>query len=85
MHSVGFEPTRFTTPGLKSGSLDHSDKNAYYYILIVFILFLRLIYIWLVSYISLTHINKTSILQVNIILFVIIYTSYVHHFIIHIH
>ena len=29
MHGVGFEPTRFTTPGLKSGSLDHSDNRAY--------------------------------------------------------
>ncbi len=28
MHGVGFEPTRFTTPGLKSGSLDHSDNRA---------------------------------------------------------
>jgi hypothetical protein len=28
MHPVGFEPTRFLTPGLKSGSLDHSDKSA---------------------------------------------------------
>ncbi len=29
MHGVGFEPTRFTTPGLKSGSLDHSDNRAF--------------------------------------------------------
>lgn len=27
MSEVGFEPTRFTTPGLKSGSLDHSDTR----------------------------------------------------------
>ena len=26
---MGFEPTRFTTPGLKSGSLDHSDNRAF--------------------------------------------------------
>ena len=29
LHGVGFEPTRFTTPGLKSGSLDHSDNRAF--------------------------------------------------------
>ena len=28
MHSVGFEPTNLTIPGLKSGALDHSAKNA---------------------------------------------------------
>ena len=28
MHEVGFEPTRLTPPGLKSGSLDHSDIRA---------------------------------------------------------
>ena len=28
MGEVGFEPTRFSTPGLKSGSLDHSDTHA---------------------------------------------------------
>jgi hypothetical protein len=27
MGEVGFEPTRFSTPGLKSGSLDHSDTH----------------------------------------------------------
>ena len=35
MGEVGFEPTRFTTPGLKSGSLDHSDtRPIIYYITI---------------------------------------------------
>ena len=29
MHGVGFEPTQLTLPGLKSGSLDHSDNRAY--------------------------------------------------------
>ena len=29
VHGVGFEPTRLTPPGLKSGSLDHSDNRAY--------------------------------------------------------
>ena len=28
LHRVGFEPTRFTTAGLKSASLDHSDIGA---------------------------------------------------------
>ena len=28
MHEVGFEPTQQTLPGLKSGSLDHSDIRA---------------------------------------------------------
>ena len=28
MHEVGFEPTQLTLPGLKSGSLDHSDIRA---------------------------------------------------------
>ena len=28
MHEVGFEPTQRTLPGLKSGSLDHSDIRA---------------------------------------------------------
>ena len=28
MHGVGFEPTQLTLPGLKSGSLDHSDNRA---------------------------------------------------------
>ena len=28
MHEVGFEPTRCEAPGLKSGSLDHSDIRA---------------------------------------------------------
>ena len=28
MHRVGFEPTQLTLPGLKSGSLDHSDIDA---------------------------------------------------------
>lgn len=28
MHPVGFEPTNLTIPGLKSGALDHSAKNA---------------------------------------------------------
>ena len=29
MHGVGFEPTQLTLPGLKSGSLDHSDIRAH--------------------------------------------------------
>ena len=29
VHGVGFEPTQLTLPGLKSGSLDHSDNRAY--------------------------------------------------------
>ena len=29
LHEVGFEPTRFTTAGLKSASLDHSDIRAF--------------------------------------------------------
>ena len=29
LHEVGFEPTRLTPPGLKSGSLDHSDIRAF--------------------------------------------------------
>ena len=59
MHSVGFEPTRFTTPGLKSGSLDHSDKNAAYsiikyYILIYIIIFILFyFYMFSVNYLSL--------------------------------
>ena len=28
VHRVGFEPTQHTLPGLKSGSLDHSDIDA---------------------------------------------------------
>ena len=28
VHRVGFEPTQLTLPGLKSGSLDHSDIDA---------------------------------------------------------
>ena len=28
LHRVGFEPTQLTLPGLKSGSLDHSDIGA---------------------------------------------------------
>ena len=28
LHRVGFEPTQLTLPGLKSGSLDHSDIDA---------------------------------------------------------
>ena len=28
MHSVGFEPTHLTIPGLKSGALDHSANCA---------------------------------------------------------
>jgi hypothetical protein len=28
MHGVGFEPTSLTTPGLKSGPLDHSGTHA---------------------------------------------------------
>ena len=28
MHEVGFEPTQRMLPGLKSGSLDHSDIRA---------------------------------------------------------
>ena len=28
LHRVGFEPTQHTLPGLKSGSLDHSDIDA---------------------------------------------------------
>ena len=28
MHEVGFEPTQLMLPGLKSGSLDHSDIRA---------------------------------------------------------
>ena len=28
LHEVGFEPTQLTLPGLKSGSLDHSDIRA---------------------------------------------------------
>ena len=29
VHGVGFEPTQLTLPGLKSGSLDHSDNRAF--------------------------------------------------------
>ena len=28
LHGVGFEPTQLMLPGLKSGSLDHSDNRA---------------------------------------------------------
>ncbi len=28
MHEAGFEPAKLTLPGLKSGSLDHSDIRA---------------------------------------------------------
>ena len=33
MHRVGFEPTQLTLPGLKSGSLDHSDMDAFNFFL----------------------------------------------------
>ena len=31
VHRVGFEPTQHTLPGLKSGSLDHSDIDALFF------------------------------------------------------
>lgn len=48
MSEVGFEPTRFTTPGLKSGSLDHSDtRSIIYYITISLSTFIIFAYIQL--------------------------------------
>ena len=42
LHPVGFEPTQLTLPGLKSGSLDHSDMDAFFFSLPVYF------YCWIV-------------------------------------